>query len=334
VTYLSVNLFGLPSMLVVLAATGALRGLKDTRPPLLATGFAAVINVPLNLVLVYPLGLGVAGSALGTVIAQTGAAVWLCAVVVRGARLHRAPLRLDRPGIVAAAAAIVPLLARTILLRIALLTMTFVAAAQGDVAIASHQIAFTLWYLLAMPPESFAIVSQAMVGHALRLGPGGSKSALLWGFGSGLAIAMVLVAMRPVYIPIFTEDLAVRDLVWSLALVVAASQPVGALLYVTDGILMAPATCATSPGRCWWRSCSSCLWRPSFTGPGPGWWRCGGLWPVGCWHGWSPWLCATGRARGSAQDPWRSRQAGVFSRWSPPPQRRPRSRALPRRVLR
>ena len=194
VTYLRVSLFGLPSMLVVLAATGALRGLKDTRTPLLATGLAAVVNVPLNLVLVYPLGLGVAGSALGTVIAQTGAAVWLCAVVVRGARRHSAPLQPDRPGILAAAAANVPLFARTVLLRIALLAMTFVAAAEGDVAIASHQIAFTLWYLLAMPPESFAIASQAMVGHALGASdPVGaraaSRRALLWGFGSGLAIA-------------------------------------------------------------------------------------------------------------------------------------------------
>lgn len=38
VTYLRVSLFGFPSMLVVLAATGALRGLKNTRTPLLATG--------------------------------------------------------------------------------------------------------------------------------------------------------------------------------------------------------------------------------------------------------------------------------------------------------
>ena len=243
VTYLRVSLFGLPSMLVVLAATGALRGLKDTRTPLLATGLAAVANVPLNLVLVYPLGLGVAGSALGTVIAQTGAAAWLCLVVVRGARRHRAPLRPDRPGIVAAAAANVPLFARTILLRIALLTMTFVAAAEGDVAIASHQIAFTLWYLLAMPPESFAIASQAMVGHALGASDpvaarAASRRALAWGFGSGLAIAALVVALRPAYIPLFTDDPAVRELVWSLAVVVAASQPVGALLYVLDGILI------------------------------------------------------------------------------------------------
>lgn len=242
-TYLRISLLGLPAMLVVLAATGALRGLKDTRTPLLVTGLAAVANIPLNLVLVYPVGLGVAGSALGTVLAQASAAAWLCSVVVRGARRHAAPLRPDGPGIVAAAGANAPLLARTVLLRTALLTMTFVAIAQGDVALASHQIAFTLWYLLAMPPEAFSIASQAMVGHALGASDpdaarAASRRALAWGLGSGMAIAGLLVLLRPAYVPIFTDDPAVRDLVWSLVLVVAASQPVGALLYVLDGILI------------------------------------------------------------------------------------------------
>ena len=176
-TYLRISLLGLPAMLVVLAATGALRGLKDTRTPLLATGLAAVANIPLNLVLVYPLGLGVAGSALGTVLAQAGsrrlagARSWSAAPAGTAApaatrpaghpgggqrerasaRPHRAPAHLPAD-------------------------MTFVAAAQGDVALASHQIAFTLWYLLAMPPEAFAIASQAMVGHALGAGgPGGGE---------------------------------------------------------------------------------------------------------------------------------------------------------------
>jgi len=242
-TYLRISLLGLPAMLVVLAATGALRGLKDTRTPLLVTGLAALANVPLNLVLVYPLGLGVAGSALGTVVAQGGAAAWLCSAVVRGARQHAAPLRPDRPGIVAAASASSALVARTVLLRISLLTMTFVAIAQGDVALSSHQIAFTLWYLLAMPPESFAIGSQAMVGHALGASDpdaarAASRRALAWGLGSGLALAALLLVLRPAYVPLFTDDPAVRDLVWSLVVVVAASQPIGALLYVLDGILI------------------------------------------------------------------------------------------------
>lgn len=244
VVYLRISLVGVPSMLVVLAATGVMRGLKDTRTPLVVTAVAAVVNIVLNLLLVYPAGLGVAGSALGTVLAQSGAAVWLTAVVVRGAREHGAPLRPDRSGVLSAARAGVPLLARTALLRLALLWMTFVATAQGDVALASHQIAYTLWFLLAMPPEAFAIAGQAMVGHALGAGDRSdartiARHAIRWGFAVGLLVAALLVALRPAYIPLFSSDPAVRDLTWSLAVVAAATQPVGAAVYVLDAILIA-----------------------------------------------------------------------------------------------
>ena len=71
-------------MLVVLAATGVLRGLQDTRTPLVVAAVGAAANVVLNLVLVYGVGLGIAGSALGTVLAQCGMAAAF--VVVRGPR--------------------------------------------------------------------------------------------------------------------------------------------------------------------------------------------------------------------------------------------------------
>lgn len=242
-TYLRISLLGLPSMLVVLAATGVMRGLKNTRVPMLVLTVAAAVNVILNLVLVYPAGLGVAGSALGTVIAQTGAALWLGAVVLRRAIGQRAPLRPDRSAVLAAAAAGLPLLTRTVLLRVVVLCMTFVAAAQGDTALASHQIAFTLWFLLAMPAEAFATAGQAMVAHALGASdtvgaPAVARRVAAWGFASGLLLSVLLLAFRPVYVPIFTLDPAVRDLVWPLAAVVAITNPIGSLLYVLDGVLI------------------------------------------------------------------------------------------------
>jgi putative MATE family efflux protein len=244
IVYLGISLIGMPAMLVVLAATGVLRGLKNTRTPLLVLAVSAAVNVVLNLLLVYPAGLGVAGSALGTVIAQTGAAAWLTAVVVRDARRHGAPLSPDLSGIRAAAAAGVSLFARNALLRVTLLSMTFVAAAQGDVALAGHQIAYTLWFLLSTPPLAFGIAGQAMVGHVLGAGdPAGAraiaKRAILWGLTMGLVAATLLVVLRAAYIPLFTTDAAVQDLVLSLALVVAATQPVGAAVYILDGILVA-----------------------------------------------------------------------------------------------
>ncbi len=98
VAYLRWSLPGVPAMLVVLAATGVLRGLQDTRTPLVVAVSGAVANVALNYVLVYPAGMGIAGSGLGTSLAQIGMAVALVRVVVRAARREGAPLRPDRPG--------------------------------------------------------------------------------------------------------------------------------------------------------------------------------------------------------------------------------------------
>lgn len=83
-TYLRISSLGIPAMLVVMAATGVLRGLQDTRTPLYVAigGFAA--NGALNAGLVYGAGLGIAGSAWGTVIAQVSMAVAYLIVVVRG----------------------------------------------------------------------------------------------------------------------------------------------------------------------------------------------------------------------------------------------------------
>ncbi len=85
-TYLRVSLFGIPSMLLVLAYTGVLRGGQDTRTPLFVSigGFSA--NLLLNVVFVLVLGWGIAGAAWGTVLAQTGSAVVYVAVVLRAAR--------------------------------------------------------------------------------------------------------------------------------------------------------------------------------------------------------------------------------------------------------
>ena len=63
--YLRISLLGAPSMLVVLAGTGVLRGLQDTRTPLTVAVAANVVNVALNAFLVLGLHWGIAGLGLG-----------------------------------------------------------------------------------------------------------------------------------------------------------------------------------------------------------------------------------------------------------------------------
>jgi putative MATE family efflux protein len=241
--YLRVSLAGLPAMLVVLAATGVLRGMQDTRTPLVVAATGAAANVVLNLLLVYGLDLGIAGSALGTVLAQAGMAAAFVVVVVRAARLHHAVLRPDLPGIRAAASAGVPLVVRTATLRAALLVATYVATAAGTVAIAAHQVAFTIWMFLALALDAVAIAGQAIVGRYLGAGDArGARAAtrrmVEWGVGAGVLLGLVVVALRVLYVPVFTDDPDVRALLSTVLVVAAVFQPVCGVVFALDGVLI------------------------------------------------------------------------------------------------
>ncbi|MFD8785131.1 MATE family efflux transporter [Kitasatospora sp. NPDC059599] len=243
VTYLRISSLGIPAMLMVLAATGVLRGLQDTRTPLLVAvaGFAA--NIGLNAGLVYGAGLGVAGSAWGTVAAQTGMAAVYLVVVVRGARRERASLRPDAAGIRASARAGGPLLVRTISLRAVLMIATAVAARLGDDRVAAHQITMTLFSFLAFALDAIAIAGQAIIGRYLGASdvPGAraaTRRMVEWGIGAGVLLGLLVVAARPLYVPLFTPDPAVRAQLDTALLLLALSQPVSGLVFVLDGVLM------------------------------------------------------------------------------------------------
>ncbi|CAH9416899.1 DNA-damage-inducible protein F [Streptomyces globisporus] len=243
ITYLRISILGIPAMLVVLAATGVLRGLQDTRTPLYVAigGFTA--NAILNVTLVYGAGLGIAGSAWGTVIAQAGMAAVYLVVVIRGARKHGASLRPDAAGIRASARAGVPLLIRTLSLRAVLMIATAVAARLGDVDIAAHQIVLSLWSLTAFALDAIAIAGQAIIGR--YLGADDEKGAreacrrmVEWGIGCGIVLGVLIVLARPLFIPLFTSDPSVKDALLPALLVVAVSQPIAGVVFVLDGVLM------------------------------------------------------------------------------------------------
>jgi putative MATE family efflux protein len=242
-TYLRISSLGIPAMLVVLAATGVLRGLQDTRTPLYVAVAGFITNAGLNAALVYGAGLGIAGSAWGTVIAQCGMAAVYLTVVVRGARRHGASLRPDVAGIRASAQAGAPLLVRTLSLRAVLMIATAVAARLGDADIAAHQIVLSLWSLLAFALDAIAIAGQAVIGRYLGADdPDGAREAcrrmVQWGIATGVLLGLLVIAARPLFLPLFTGDPAVKDIALPALLIVAFSQPISGVVFVLDGVLM------------------------------------------------------------------------------------------------
>ena len=241
--YLRISAIGLPAMLVVLGATGLLRGLQDTRTPLVVAiaGFGA--NIVLNVALVYGAGLGIAGSAIGTVLAQAGMAVALVVTVVRKAIRLGAPLSPHTAGILVAARDGVPLLVRTLALRGVIIATTVVAARYGDTVLAAHQIVMTVWNGLAFALDALAIAAQAITGKALGAGDVGPARAAAttmarWGVGFGIVTGLVVLPLAPFIGRLFSPDPAVVSAAAWAFLVVAIAQWLAGFVFVVDGVLM------------------------------------------------------------------------------------------------
>ncbi len=242
-TYLRLAWLGVPPMLLVLAATGVLRGLHDTRTPLYVAVAANLANIALNVALVYGLRLGIAGSALGTDLAQLGSAAALVSVVVRLARREGASLRPDFPGVRRSAHAGGPLIVRTVSLQACLVTMTWCAAGLGATATATHQLASTVWTFLAYALDAVAIAAQALTGSALGAGDVGrtrrtTDRMVRIGVVSGVVTGVLLALTAPVLGPIFTSDPEVVALLGRVLLVAALFQPVAGVVFVLDGVLI------------------------------------------------------------------------------------------------
>jgi putative MATE family efflux protein len=252
-TYLRIAFLGTTPLLVMLATTGVLRGLQDTRTPLVVAVAGNLLNIALNLLLVYGAGpvpgLGLAGSAWGSVLAQVGSATALLAVVVRGARREGASLAPDLPGIRAAAHAAVALVVRTLTLRAALLVTTYavtIGAAGGAeqaVELATHQLAMTIWTFLAFALDAIAIAAQAITGRYLGSGDvEGTREVtqrmVRWGLVSGIVSGLLLAAASPVLGHLFTSDPEVQDLLVPVLLVAALGQPIAGVVFVLDGVLI------------------------------------------------------------------------------------------------
>ncbi|WP_103941763.1 MATE family efflux transporter [Thermomonospora echinospora] len=242
-TYLRISLFGIPGMLVILAGTGVLRGLQDARTPLWVSVGSFGLNLVLNVLFVLVLEWGIAGSAWGTVIAQTGGAAVYVAAVLRGARRHGAAVRPSGAGLRASVRSGAHLLVRTLALRLVLIVGTAVAARMGTDETAAYPVSFQVWTLLAFAHDAIAIAGQSITGRYLGAGdvPGAraaTRRMVEWGVVGGVVFAVAVLAVRPWLPALFTSDQGVRALLLTALVFVAALQPVAGVVFVLDGVLI------------------------------------------------------------------------------------------------
>lgn len=261
--YLRASAVGLPGMLVVLAATGTLRGFGDTKRPLYAATAGAVANIPLNFALIYPAGLGVAGAGLGTALSETGMGGWLAFVVARIARGSGASLAPSRRGILGALGQSWPLIVRTVCLRASILAEIAAATSLGTVALAANQIAMTVWQFAAYGLDSLAMAAQILISTAIgassaakdgaspaqqdgsegQTEPIGDVPAVLsrclrYGVATGIGLGVALAAASVPIPASMGAESAVRSLSTGTLIVIACCLPLASVAYILDGVLI------------------------------------------------------------------------------------------------
>ncbi|PZU46648.1 MAG: MATE family efflux transporter [Microbacterium sp.] len=243
VIYLQLSMWGLPAMLIVFAATGLLRGMQDTVTPLWIAGIGFALNALLNWLFIYGFGWGIAGSALGTVVAQWSMVGAYAVVVGRLARTHAASFRPRREGLRGSAKSGGWLFLRTVSLRVAFLATVLVATGLGTAELAGWQVVFTIFSTAAFALDALAIAAQALVGRGLGAGDEPFVRRVLgrtvaWGAWFGVIVGAAIAALSAVIGLVFTGDAAVAALVQPALLVLAVAQPVCGVVFVLDGVLM------------------------------------------------------------------------------------------------
>ncbi|MGI9824728.1 MATE family efflux transporter [Agromyces sp. Marseille-Q5079] len=241
--YLSISMAGLPAMLLVFAATGLLRGLQDTTTPLWVAGIGFAANIGLNFVFIYGLGWGIAGSAVGTVIAQWGMVLVYLVVVARHAARAGASPWPHHAGVLRGAVSGGWLFLRTASLRAALLLATWAATSLGPDELAAYQVAITVYFTLGFALDALAIAAQALIGKGLGEGDVEQVRAVLrrcvqWGIWSGVVLGGLIIATAWVLPALFTSSAAVAALLPPSLVVLGLSAPLGGLVFVLDGVLI------------------------------------------------------------------------------------------------
>ncbi len=238
-SWLRIAILGLPGILLVLAGNGWLRGVQDTRSPVRIVIAANVLSAVASPLLVYPAGMGLAGSAVANVLAQwVGAALFL-----RTLRREQVPggphWSVMRRQLVVSR----DLLVRALAFQVAFLAAAGAAGRMGAAQLAAHQVGMQLWNLMALLLDSFAIAAQSLVGAALGGGNRGHARGTAWrvaryGLWAGVIFAALLAAGYAVIPRLFSADPSVwhqAHLLWPWF---AAMMPLAGVLFALDGVLI------------------------------------------------------------------------------------------------
>ena len=237
--WLRIASLGAPGLMLAAAGNGWLRGVQDLRRPVIFVLGPNLLSGALCPLLVYPAGLGLAGSAVANAVAQTLGGLCFAAALVAERVSLRPHLRAIRQQLVLSR----DLLVRGAAFQVSFLSATAVAARFGAAVVGAHQIAVQLWFFTSLLLDALAIAAQALVGAALG---GGDAAGARWlarrialvGGVCGIAFAVLIGAGAGVIPSWFSADPEVRAQAMTAWPWFAGMQPLAGVVFALDGVFI------------------------------------------------------------------------------------------------
>ncbi len=248
--YFHIRIWAAPATLLVYAVSGVLFGLAKTGAVLVQQLFLNFTNAILNVIFVVVLGLGVAGVAWGTLIAQWMAAfvgLWLLVQIV-GLQALLIGFKSTKTWLLSGFNKLIAIngyiFIRTILLMTALSLVMRVAGALGEVEIAASHVVMQYMLLISLGLDGFAHATEALAGSAwgdgkARVFRRWVKLTGIWAFAASIVYALLFCLAGDAITNLLTDISSVRIAVSQLMPVVIALPVVAVACYQFDGVYIA-----------------------------------------------------------------------------------------------
>ncbi|KAF5759544.1 putative multi antimicrobial extrusion protein [Helianthus annuus] len=237
--FTSIRAFGAPAIVLALAAQGTFRGFKDTKTPLYAIVAGNLLNAVLDLILIFFCGLGVSGAAIATVISEYLTAFILLwklneevVLVTPNIDGEKVAQYLKSGGL---------LMSRSFAVLVTMTLSTSVAAREGSVPMAGHQICLEVWLALSLLTDALALAGQAILASSYSQRNYGEARRVIYrvlqiSLIAGCSLSFILFFGFGDLSYLISTDSEVLNIAKSGTLFVVASQPVNAVAFVLDGL--------------------------------------------------------------------------------------------------
>uniref|UniRef100_A0A3Q7INW7 Uncharacterized protein n=1 Tax=Solanum lycopersicum TaxID=4081 RepID=A0A3Q7INW7_SOLLC len=198
-----------------------------------------LLNALLSPILIFTFGFGVSGAAIAGVISEYLTAsilLWKLngkvLLIAPDVNVGRFPQYLKSGAL---------LIGRTLALLITTTLSTALAAREGPVPMAGHQICVEVWLAVSLLTDALALAGQALLAGGVSQGNYSQAREVVYkvlqiGALTGVALGFSLFVGFGALSALFSTDSEVLEIAKSGTLFVAGSQPVNAIAFVLDGL--------------------------------------------------------------------------------------------------